>query len=53
MPSGDAVLPIRQRCPRCGDDMLCMYRKRLTSDEWEWVWFCLTCRHEVVIPDEG
>lgn len=43
---------LRQRCPRCGDDMLCMYRKRATSSTWEWVWFCVTCRHEVTIPDE-
>ena len=44
--------PIRQRCPRCGDDMMRMYRQRCGSSSWNYVWFCLSCRHEVVMPEE-
>lgn len=42
-----------QQCPRCKDDMLRMYRQRSGTDRWDHVWLCLTCRFEVVIPDEG
>lgn len=42
-----------RRCPRCGDDMLRMYRRRRSADVWEWVWLCLTCRKEVIVLDEA
>lgn len=50
---GLRVTRLRQPCPRCNDDMMRMYRQRRGTNSWDYVWFCLTCRHEVVIPDEG
>ena len=44
-------MDVRQQCPRCNADMQVRFRRNERTNEWEWVWTCPDCRHEVPIPE--
>lgn len=46
------VIAYRQKCPGCHSDMMFMRKYQTGARRWGDVWFCMTCRRELVVDED-
>lgn len=46
------IITYRQKCPGCHSDMMFMHKYQTGARRWGDVWFCMTCKRELVVDED-